>query len=152
MRSAKKSPFFDENHPLWNGWSKWLPLTKEGIKDAPRDAGAYLLRVRQGQRGRVRALSRLLRRDPNAILDIGQSGGLRVRLLRFLACAADDDVRGHMAGWRYRYLKLHERLPGRLEFCFVTGVDPVKMEARLMTEYLDDFGELPPLNYQFNWS
>lgn len=57
-----------------------------------------------------------------------------------------------MAGWRYRYLKLHERLPGRLEFCFVTGVNPVEMEACLMQEYLNDFGELPPLNYKFNWA
>lgn len=147
-----KSPFFDENHELWEKWSSWLPLTREGIKNAPWNAGAYLLRVRQGEKGRVPALPRLLGRDPNAILDIGQSGVIRMRLLRFLACSADNDARGHMAGWRYRYLKLHERLPGRLEFCFVTGVDPVKMEARLMTEYLNQFGELPPLNYKFNWS
>lgn len=152
MRSAKKSPFFDENHPLWTGWSQWLPLTKEGIENAPRDAGAYMLRVRQGQSGPIPALSRLLGRDPNAILDIGQSGVIRVRLLQLLACTADDNARGHMAGWRYRYLKLHERLPGRLEFCFVTDTKPAKMEARLMTEYLNEFGELPPLNYKFNWS
>jgi hypothetical protein len=96
-------------------------------------------------------MSRLLGVDEQGVLDIGESKNLRKRLRALAACASADGVKGHMAGWRYRYLQLHEKLPGDLVVAWRYGDESYKLEAVTMTNYVNAFGELPPLNYQFNW-
>lgn len=132
------------------GWSRWEPL-HEAVDSARvgTGAGAYVIRARGF------TLHRAVGTDPEGVLDIGESGRLRNRLRKFLVCATNRGATGHMAGWRYAYLKLARHFPlDRLEVRWI-GVndkdDAYKEECRLLREYVRKHFELPPLNYKFNW-
>lgn len=98
------------------------------------------------------SIPRLLGVDRLGILDIGESGNLRVRIAALAKCARADGVTGHMAGWRYRYLGLYRKLGGELVVSWKYGPASYGLEAETMAVYLNAFGELPPLNYKANWS
>ena len=142
----------DSKSPLWNGWHEaWLD-DEDAFKRVPLgSAGAYILGLGLGDK-RSKALKRVCGTDPFGVLDIGESNRLRARLRRLGRCINGEGVHGHMAGWRYRYLNFQERLNGRLYLSWIIGEDSYAMEARLLRTYLSAFGELPPLNYKFNWS
>lgn len=141
----------DWSFPDGDRWTDWRSISDETLRGVPNAPGAYII-------GIGRSIHRLLLEDPHGILDIGQSSNLRVRLAAFARCADGDNVRGHMAGWRLgaagllRKLDL-ERSALQVSWIEVRGEHNAYFaESRLLLSYYSLFGELPPLNYQFNWS
>jgi len=135
----------------YNRLSTWLPLTDESLDEVPNDPGVYQIRVKRGK-----GIPRLLGVEPLGILDIGESVHFRTRLRNFLRCATSSKAVAHVAGWRFRYLRLHRKgfSVEVLEFRW-KALDSKKeaqiAEGQLMREYVRDYGELPPLNYRFTW-
>lgn len=129
--------------------SGWSPLTDDEIAEIPDGPGVYEIRCHGKE------VCRALDADPNGILDIGESKHLRRRLEDFLRCASHKGVAGHMAGWRYSYLNFKRYFPlADLQFRWAaleSKENAVEAESKRMLSYLDKFGELPPLNYKFNW-
>lgn len=142
----------DPNSALWTPWkSAWLD-EPNSLKQIPlKTGGAYVLGIGVSSFKSV-TLRRLLGGDPHGVLDIGESRTLRGRLQTLRRCIYSDGVTGHMAGWRFRAMHLHERLKGRLYVSWLTGTESYAMEASMLSTYLAAFGELPPLNYKYNWS
>ncbi len=135
-------------------WTHWRPLSVEVIRtEVPAGPGAYVLGLPD-----ERPLGRLLGQDPHGILDIGESAGLRQRLGDLLRCAGQAGERGHMAGWRLGSAGLLARLgipvaKLRVSWCSAeTKDDAYFIEGSLLRDYYELFGELPPLNYKFNWA
>lgn len=132
----------------WDGWTDWLPLV-HSIPQAPATPGAYMIAAR-------RALNRAVGRDVEGILGIGESDNLNRRLRDFLGCARGTKAAGHMAGYRYNLFGYSRVFP--LEslwicWCGVGNKDEAyALEGKMLSEYLAQHYELPPLNYKFNWS
>ena len=135
---------------VWHRWTNWVSL-QTAVKKAPEEPGGYVLGIWLPETGASRTIHRLLGDDNHGVLDIGASVDLRRRIGELLRCVTTDDALGHMAGWRYRALELHKRLEGELRIAWRPGAEGIVVEAELMQHYLNSFGELPPLNYQFNW-
>jgi hypothetical protein len=103
-------------------------------------------------------IGRLLEDDLNGVLDIGESGQLRKRLQDLHRCASKPGEVGHMAGWRLGSFGLLTRLKVSVADLRVswrpTGSkeEAYRVEGQMLRSYYDIFGELPPLNYKFNWT
>ncbi len=133
-------------------WMEWLPLTDAELKDVPEGAGAYIIGLKRDHIGR------LLADDPHAVVDIGESVRLQGRLRDFRRCAGSAGQQGHMAGWRLGSFGLLGRLGvtvADLRFSYRPAQnkdDAYRIEGEMLRMYFDIFGELPPLNYKFNWA
>lgn len=133
-------------------WMQWLPLTDAVLAEVPEGAGAYIIGIRRDKIGR------LLADDPHAVVDIGESVRLRGRLRDFVRCAGNPGQEGHMAGWRLGKLGLLERLGVAvtdLRFTYRGARDKddaYRIEGEMLRLYFELFGELPPLNYKYNWA
>lgn len=134
---------------LWRHWTDWTPFNAE-LGGALPQPGAYVLGLKRN--GRPATIYRLLGIDKSGTLDIGQTTNLKVRLHKLWRCVSADDVRGHSAGWRYRDLRLHERLGGELQISWRNDPNCYALEGATMKAYVEAFGELPPLNYSYNRS
>lgn len=134
--------------------SGWRSLTESELWQVPDGPGVYEVRCPGPP------IPRALAKDHEMILDIGESKNLQTRLLGFLRCALGRSKTGHMAGWRFahlsRRLSFRRRFPVRnLEFRWRerrTKKAANDAECARMQRYLRRFGELPPLNYKFNWA
>ncbi len=152
----------------WKNWnfkshgrfgSKWHRLTENTVKDSPEEPGVYLL-ARPKRQGGTSAgpIGRLLADDPWGILDIGEAICLRTRIGQLRDCCANRGLQGHMAGWRLGTLRLIRRLdldPDDLLVAWSkvgSKKEAYEWEGWLLRNYFRVFGELPPLNYKFNWS
>jgi hypothetical protein len=137
----------------WLGWTAWRSLTSVSPEDVPAQPGAYVIST--GTRI-VRAASA----DDLGILDIGEAGKgaatLRSRLASFRRCATNRGTTGHMAGWRYAFFRFDRHFPLsslRVRWSATSSKHTANaVEGRLLLTYLLRYGELPPLNYKFNWS
>lgn len=151
----------------WSNWNfksrgrfrGWRRLTPEILGQVPMAPGVYLLAWPKPQAAPApRPIGRLLAKDPHGILDIGEAGRLQTRLTQLCACCAQRGVEGHMAGWRLGTLRLLRRLGVNAEDLLVDWYEVVdkdeayEWEGWLLRNYFHIFGELPPLNYKFNWS
>lgn len=145
----------DGNEDLSKSWSDWSPLDDTKIEDVPAKPGAYEFRA-VDEKNRTRTIRRCFGEDRNGVLGIGESNNLRTRLAALLRCMQDPEQAGHMAGWRYAYLKMEQIYPlGRIQFRFRTTCDKdaaYELEGTLLHEYVARHFEMPPLNYKFNWS
>lgn len=159
------------NLDSWKTWTwhqrgrfnDWRHLTAQAITSIPDAPGVYLLAAPQGAvdaRGFPvpRTIGRLLAEDPHGLLDVGEAASLKGRIAVLRECAVRPGAVGHMAGWRLGSLGLLRRLGCPAENLLISWYSvPTKTEAYewegwLLKNYFDLFGELPPLNYKFNWS
>ncbi|MCF7859679.1 MAG: hypothetical protein K9N07_10235 [Candidatus Cloacimonetes bacterium] len=110
-------------------------------------------------------VNRMLATDNERIMYIGKTGnknGLRDRLRHFFNCATnsknkdeycDVPVEGHSGGRRY-FLNLKKKLglaKEVLNYMYIACDDNEKaeiLESKLLNQYVDKFGEVPPLNSQ----
>jgi hypothetical protein len=134
----------------WEGWSDWYRLTEVDLRSIPTDvAGTYIIACNE-------RLSRCHGVDEQGVLDIGESGNLRGRIQAFKRCATGESKKGHMAGWRYFSLGYHDIYPFEsLWVCyrvFNSKKSAYREEGRMLRAYVEQYYELPPLNYKFNWS
>jgi len=139
-------------------WTNWRSLSEVSVAAAPAAAGAYVLGI-PATRGSNRArIGRLLADDLNGVLDIGESGHLRKRLQDLHRCISTPGQVGHMAGWRLGSFGLLEKLRVSVSDLRVSWrstqskEDAYRVEGEMLRWYFDIFGELPPLNYKFNWT
>ncbi|PTL80812.1 hypothetical protein [Vitiosangium sp. GDMCC 1.1324] len=137
----------------WSGWTEWTPLASVSPEDVPAQPGAYVISA--GTR-----IARAAGADDLGILDIGEAGEgvatLRSRLESFRKCAMNRGKTGHMAGWRYAFFHFNRYFPLsnlRVRWSPTSSKDTAyALEGRLLLTYVLRYGELPPLNYKFNWS
>jgi hypothetical protein len=138
-------------------WTDWECI--ENVK-CPPVAGAYVLGLRPRSEKEQTGLGRLLERDPHFILDIGESSNLQRRVATLLHCMSGKGNEGHMAGWRLGSMGLMEKLRAeprdfRVSYCVAKKSakdEAYRLESEILRAYYGIFGELPPLNYKFNWS
>ncbi|GMV18158.1 MAG: hypothetical protein AMXMBFR56_63820 [Polyangiaceae bacterium] len=140
--------------PGGDAWSPWKVLSPAlKIRDRP---GAYVI----GLPASRAPLGRLRGADPHGILDIGESAKLARRISDLRRCAEKPGERGHMAGWRLGSGGLLKHLgitsaDLRVSYCYAEPAskdEAYRLEGTILRGYFDLFGELPPLNYKFNWS
>lgn len=150
------------SHDEWKRWSfkgghewcDWMPFSTSTFDAIRAQPGAYVLGL-PDHRG---PLGRLLGQDPHGLLDVGEAESLRDRLAALRRCATTRGQCGHMAGWRLGSMGLLARLDLRpedlrLSVCYAgSKVEAYAIEGAILRDYYDLFGELPPLNYKFNWS
>jgi hypothetical protein len=132
--------------------SNWYNLEKEEIRKIPPKPGVYKI-SRFDKDDNPIEITRFFGIDKEGIIDIGESHNLRERLMNFKR-NIENGKGGHMAGWRYYFLKLHNKVPilkFNYEVCN-TKEEAYKKEHAMMKKYLDEHKELPPLNYKYNWS
>ncbi len=135
-------------------WNDWQPFSAKTIKGIVDQAGAYVL----GLPAKRTPLGRLLGRDVHGILDVGEATHLRKRLDTLHKCASAKGATGHMAGWRLGSMALLGELGVkvdslRISVCYSTSKEEAyRVEGAILRNYFRLFGELPPLNYKFNWS
>jgi len=126
----------------------WVRLSSVEMKAIPSAPGVYLVSV-------GRPIHRVVGIDKEGLLDIGESNDLRYRIRSFVRCATNRGCEGHMAGWRFAYLKMAQHFS--LDSLLVRwATAPTKkaakgMEAVLLAEYLGRHFEQPPLNYSASW-
>ena len=138
--------------PDWEGldW-QFLNDVVENIQDLTVKSGVYA--VRCAPEGQPKAIGRAFGVDSSGILCFGRaigSKGLRSRLKYFCRAAAGKKS-AHAEGQRYHELKYNQRnFPldwlqiGWKDFALVD--DAKERELAWFDEYLEMFGELPPLN------
>ncbi|MCY2993382.1 MAG: hypothetical protein NTY19_36720 [Planctomycetota bacterium] len=138
------TPDFD-----WTGWSAWTLLDALDLKSVGTGPGAYVIAA-------DRQITRAIGVDLEGFLDVGESGSLRKRLRDFHRCARLRGEEGHMAGWRYAFVRFERQFPLRsLRVRWVnteTKAAAHCAEGRILLAYLQRHYELPPLNYKFNWA
>lgn len=143
--------------PGGRGWTHWAPITEATLRTVPVQAGAYVLGLPPSRLPKG-GLGRLLAADPHGLLDVGESSQLQKRLRLLRACASAEGTRGHMAGWRLGSGGLLAKLEVSVEELRVSWSiaadrsESYRLEGDVLRRYYDLFGELPPLNYKFNWS
>lgn len=143
--------------PGGDKWTHWAPLSEDTLRTVPSQAGAYVVGL-PPSRLEKEGLGRLLATDPHGLLDVGESSQLQKRLRLLRACASTDGTRGHMAGWRLGSGGLLAKLAVPVEELRVSWCtaddrsESYRLEGDVLRRYYDLFGELPPLNYKFNWS
>lgn len=143
----------DWTFPSGEKWTSWEPLNDRTLQSLPDGPGAYVLGLPEGL-----PLGRLLASDPHRLLDVGEAQNLRKRIESLRRCAKKPGQSGHMAGWRLGGMGLLARLNCeaealRLSWCPARSKhEAYAHEGSLLNMYFDLFGELPPLNYKFNWS
>lgn len=139
--------------PERDEWTDYVKFSPDNIAKAPTLPGTYVLGLPGG-----RPIGRLLGTDRIGVLDVGESKDLRKRLSDLYRCASTAGQTGHMAGWRLGSLGLLSRLGVEIDKLRIfwreteTEDQAYRLEGRILRTYYELFGELPPLNYQFNWS
>lgn len=127
-------------HRTMARWGKWRPI--EEIIDDPSlqdKRGVYQVRM-VDERNRPLSIHRIAETDPNGIIYIGQSVGLRRRLLDF--------YRGNHSGGGMYWLvfrRLNKVIPHRLQVRVMASADD-NTETNLIRGYFREFCELPPFN------
>ena len=116
------------------GFSKWYPFNDESIKDAPKQPGVYVLRKAGGQSfGRLRGKS--------DILGIGKTDakrGLRQRLGQHLHPGRTIGTSRRISEFAKKY---------RMEVAWCPYHEPRNLEHELLSKYVSEHDELPPLNH-----
>lgn len=108
----------------WTSWTPWHALHELDFKAVPTGPGAYVISVGT-------PLNRVVGTDPEGIIDIGESGGLRKRLRDFCRCAATEGEEGHVAGWRFAFFQFKRHYPFEKLLCSRARVG--HMQCRRMT-------------------
>ena len=121
------------------------------LKDLSERPGVYAIRC--APKGCPKTIGRIFRVDQSGILCFGRTTGaegLR-RRLRYFCGAASGKKYSHAEGQRYHELKYGQR-GFSLEYLqigwkeFTSGEKAKEQELAWFDEYLEMFGELPPLN------
>lgn len=132
-----------------HNWSKWIPLRTIPDTQLPDSPGAYIIATRS-------PINRAIGIDKLGSLTIGESCNLRKRINTFLGCASGRIPKGHMAGWRYNQLSLSRAFPLEELWCkwvvAETKEEAYAIEGQELRKYVNKHGELPPLNYKYNWA
>jgi hypothetical protein len=137
-------------------WTKWKSFGEEELRDIPKKPGVYEFRC-VGKNGKPVSIPRLVRKDKEGIVYIGQSNDLHKRITGFWVTIQEEDFTRHAAGWTYVSMNFYPIFPpDRLRFRYKVAKNPSAVERGLLLPYLRKFMALPPLNfsrghYPHNW-
>lgn len=130
-------------------FSQWFSINKLDSIQIPNLPGVYEI-------ASEKKCQRCIGIDLEGILHIGETVNLRSRITNFKNCAKDQNVKGHMAGWRYSNSNLlSNQFPiNTLKVRWVICDDKdhaIVLESNRLKAYYEKHGEQPPLNYKANW-
>ena len=115
-------------------FSEWYPFNEQGVINAPRQRGAYVIRKAGGQRfGRLRGES--------DILYIGKAetkGGLKQRLQQHMRPGPTQYTNQRIKKLARKY---------EMEVAWHACEKPRNVEHHLLSKYVSKHDELPPLNH-----
>lgn len=115
-------------------FSEWYPLNEEGVKQAPKEQGVYVIRKSRGQ-----CFWRL--RGQSDIFYMGSTiakGGLKQRLSQYL----------HPGPSQLTNIRINKLLNKyEMEVAWCTCNEPGNLEHQLLRQYVEEHDELPPLNH-----
>lgn len=100
------------------------------------------------------SIQRIQGSDKLGVIHIGQ-GNLQSRINAFLKCARGDWQKGHSEGVRFKlfdYAKVTKTQADDLMVRWTRIRNAVELEGKLHMQYIQRFGELPPLNHQVSKS
>ncbi len=127
-------------------WSEWKSFRKEALSQIPEKAGIYQLRSLRDD-GNPQSISRLLGKDQEGIVYIGESSNLKKRIQGFWSTITKRDRSRHAAGWSYVTFDFQKTFPPEsLQFRYSPSEDFLAVEFDLLLFYLKEFGDRPPLN------
>lgn len=116
-------------------------------KNIPEVGGVYHIYCYKGKKPIT--INRVLGIDKQGILYIGKSDNLRERL-RMLWRVLNPNLKAtaHTFGTKYNgNNKLKKVFPLKtLSVSFKTTSEPKNLETKLLNQYFDKFGEVPPMN------
>jgi hypothetical protein len=121
-------------------------------KNIPKGCGVYRVHCLNGN-GEVVPIPRVLGVDPRGVLYIGKATSFAERVSNLKKTISPDyQGQSHVCGRRYKnktYESFGQRFPfHRLCVSFEPSAAPAVAEAAALTAYVQQFGELPPLNRQ----
>lgn len=120
---------------------------KQFWKNLPESGGVYHIRCIKDNK--VIKINRVLGTDNLGILYIGKSDNLRERL-RMLWRVLNPNLKAtaHTFGTKYNgNNKLKKVFPLKTMYVsFETTSEPKNLETKLLNQYFDKFGEVPPFN------
>src|SRR5262249_46633196 len=132
----------------WTGWTEWTTLIDLDLATVPQGPGTSVIAT-------DRPINRAVGTDPEGFLDVGESGRLSDRLWGFRQCVTVPGAEWHSARWRFAFFRFGRHFPvSTLRVRWVATeakAQAYRVEGRLLLAYLLCHGELPPLNYKFNW-
>lgn len=123
-------------------WSVWLKFSEGNLEKVPNSPGVYEIRYPS-------SLQRFLDKDNDGILTIGESSNLYERIKNFWE-SINGKSGSHSEGNTFYFLHLEYVFDlNRLEFRYKETKDKEEAEleeCKLLDEYEEKYGELPPLN------
>ena len=124
-------------------------VTSKGFRNQiPTKAGVYILSSHLPN-GKPKEIGRAARIDKNGILYIGEATNLNERLGALRQTLMETyEAEPHTAGRRYNQIKsMRKRFPkGTLRVTYKVVKTHKASESKLLSEYEQTYGELPPLN------
>ncbi len=127
-------------------WSKWMKLNKENIEKLPEKTGVYEIIYPE-------TFGRLIGTDMKGVLMVGcnsRGGELKTRINAFFKAIHQGEKISHSEGNRFFTLKLYKKFHREnLQFRFIETKDKKEakeLENKLLKNYQQKYGELPPLN------
>jgi hypothetical protein len=125
-------------------------LWEEIDTDFGRNGGVYILKSYVNEkRNNIKPISRFLGIDKEGILYIGQTIHFFDRVIALAKTIAPDyKTASHECGDRYNAnQKIKLEFPYNILFVeLIESVEPKKTETKLLSKYVKEFGEVPPLN------
>lgn len=112
------------------------------------DGGIYMLYCEDKQ-GQVIPVARLLGEDHDGILYIGMATSFLDRVIELKKSLSPEYISsGHECGVRYKSnIAIAKKFPfSMLRLTLVATDEPRKAEQEALSNYLNKFGEFPPLN------
>lgn len=108
--------------------------------------GVYVLFLEKDSK--IMPVSRLLSNDENGILYIGMTVSFLDRPILLKKTIANKTETGHDCGLLYNKLSDKENILPRecLKILLIEHSDPMHLEYKLLQQYFNSFGELPPFN------
>jgi hypothetical protein len=93
-------------------------------------------------------ICRWLGTDPEGIIYIGKADLFTDRVIRFKLAILRHNGNGHIACRRYKSIpNIGDRFPYNIMYAELFPSDhPKQMEMELRRDYMNQFGEVPPLN------
>lgn len=116
----------------------------------PEKNGVYII-YSLNKKHKPNHIQRVLGKDPKGIIYIGSAPKqkLRVRLNNFRLCVLPQyKTTNHSGGKRYKRLKsFQKKFPiSTLAFTYIVTKVAKKTEKKMLEDYCQKFGEVPPLN------
>jgi len=138
-----------------NTWSKWHNI--DNFASIDKKPGVYKIRLAYSGKRHPVSISRLLGKDKDGLLSIGNSINLRKRIGEFCRVAKDmTSFLKHSAGDRLFLIRICAHSSSNtffndkiIQFSFLmlqNKVEAEEVEEKLLKYYFKKYGELPPLN------